>query len=124
MLKKMIEEAIRDLLTGDAGKDAPSFEPFKPGQKVIVRSRDAGCLYGTLECMDAKAFAVTLTDARQMWSWKATKGITILDCAEFGVDSAKCKFSPAKRRVTVLNACAVVEVSAAAIASLEAATNG
>lgn len=104
--------------------NAHEAQDFAPGQKVIVRSRDAGCWFGTLEKLDAKACAVTLTGARQMWYWKAARGITLMDCAEFGVEPTKCKFSVGKRRATMLNACAIIEVSAEAAQTMEAAYAG
>ena len=46
---------------------------------VIVRSRDAGVQFGYLDHFEGST--VYLRNARQMWSWTALKGGTLLDCA-------------------------------------------
>lgn len=88
------------------------------GDKVIVRSRDAGVLYGRFDGMDGST--IRLTEARQLWKWFAAKGITLIDVAEHGVDASKCKFSPSKGKVTVFNACALIGVTDSAAKSIEA----
>lgn len=82
---------------------------------VIVRSRDAGCIYGYL--LGYEGSTVHLRDARQMWSWTAAEGGTLLDCATHGVNAGK--FSATASRVTVIGACAIIDVSVKAIPSLE-----
>jgi len=89
------------------------------GDKVIVRSRDAGVLYGKLDSMDGST--IRLRDAVQMWKWFAASGHTLIDVATHGVDASQCKFSPSKGRVTVFNVCALIAVNDAAAASIEAA---
>jgi len=84
---------------------------------VIVRSRDAGVQYGYL--LGYEGSTVHLRDARQMWSWTAAEGGTLLDCATHGVKAGK--FSATASRVTVLSACAIIDVSAKALPSLERA---
>lgn len=87
------------------------------GRKVIVRSRDAGVQYGKL--VGYEGSTVHLTDARQMWSWTAAEGGTLLDCATHGVKAGK--FSTACASVTVIGACAIIDVTDKAAISLEAA---
>jgi hypothetical protein len=84
---------------------------------VIVRSRDAGCIYGYL--LGYEGSTVHLRDARQMWSWTAAEGGTLLDCATYGVRAGK--FSTPARHVIVIGACAIIDVSAKALPSLESA---
>ena len=80
-------------------------------KKVIVRSRDAGVLYGKL--VKVKNSTVTLQDAVQMWRWQAS-----------GVKQAGCKFSVKSAKITVLNACAVIECTKEAYASLQSVEGG
>lgn len=87
------------------------------GRKVIVRSRDAGVIYGEYAGNDGST--VNLKNARQLWKWHAAKGITLIDVATYGV-KAECKFSPAQATVTIFNACAMIDVTADASASIEA----
>ena len=97
---------------------APKTEAVEScGHYVIVRSRDAGCLYGLL--LGYEGSTVHLANARQMWSWTAAEGGTLLDCATHGVKAGK--FSTPADRVTVIGACAIIDVSAKARPSLEAA---
>jgi hypothetical protein len=86
------------------------------GRPVIVRSRDAGVQFGYLKGYCGST--VYLSDARQMWTWTAAQGGTLLDCAVHGVTSGK--FSAAAPAVTVFNACAIIDVQPAAIESLKA----
>lgn len=92
----------------------PSGE-IKPGHKVIVRSRDAGVQCG--ELVGYEGSTVHLRKARQMWSWTASKGGTLLDCARHGVSEGK--FSNVADAVTVIGACAIIAVHPDAASSLE-----
>jgi hypothetical protein len=89
------------------------------GRKVIVRSRDAGVLYGTLESVNGST--VEIADARQLWKWFAANGHTLIDVATYGVDASKCKFSPASASVTLVNVCAIIDTTEAAQKLIEAA---
>ena len=89
------------------------------GRKVIVRSKDAGVIYG--EFAGADGSTIHVMNGRQLWKWFAAKGHTLIDVAEHGVDASKCKFSPSSANVTVFNACALIDVTAKAAASIEAA---
>lgn len=86
------------------------------GRAVIVRSKDAGVQFGFLESYAADGSTVTLTKARQMWSWTAKEGGTLLDCAMHGVKAGK--FSGPADRVVVIGACAIIDCSKAAAESL------
>lgn len=90
------------------------------GKKVIVRSRDAGVLYGTL--VKFEGTTVWLTDAIQVWKWKAVKGGTLIDCAEYGIVKSGSKVSGKSSSTTVLGACAIIEVAESAKKSFEEAS--
>ena len=96
--------------------NAPQNPQFTIGQKVIVRSRDAGVLFGEYAGNDGST--IHLTTAIQMWKWFAAKGITLLDVATYGVKKSECKFSTAQAKLTVFNACALIEVTDEATKSL------
>lgn len=104
---------IAHLLTG---KNTSSPSPHI-GRVVIVRSRDAGVLYG--ECVAVNGHDVTLKNARQMWYWKALTGFVLVDCATKGVKSDACKFSTHQKELTVFNVCAIFDVEPDAFKSLE-----
>lgn len=84
---------------------------------VIVRSRDAGVQFGYLQEYAVDGSTVTITKARQMWSWTAAEGGTLLDCATHGV--SKGKFSTTAERVVVINACAIIDCTDKAVKTLE-----
>jgi hypothetical protein len=88
------------------------------GRKVIVRSRDAGVIYGEYAGNDGST--VHIKNGVQMWKWFAAKGISLIDVATYGVKKSDCKFSTATATVTVFNACALIDVTADAAASIEA----
>jgi hypothetical protein len=83
---------------------------------VIVRSRDAGVQFGYL--LGYQGSEVHLRDARQMWSWKAAKGGTLLDCATHGVSAKDCKFSGPVSRCIVISACAIIDCTPACVTSV------
>jgi hypothetical protein len=105
------------ILEGISAQPAPAAQG-QIGRKVIIRSRDAGVIYGEYAGNDGPTIHVT--NARQLWKWRASKGLTLIDVATYGVDPSGCKFSPASATLTVFNACALIEVSFAASVSIEA----
>jgi hypothetical protein len=102
--------------------DKPMVATVGLGRPVIVRSRDAGVLFGEYDGNDGST--VHLTKAVQMWRWKAAKGGTLADVAEYGVDASGCKFSFAKATVTIFNACAMIDCTEEASASIAAVKGG
>ena len=88
------------------------------GRKVIVRSRDAGVIYG--EYLGNDGAIIHLRNGVQMWKWFASKGHTLIDVAAHGVKKSECKFSPSSATVTVFNACALIDVTDEAAKSIEA----
>jgi hypothetical protein len=88
------------------------------GRKVIVRSRDAGVIFGEYAGNDGST--VHLRNGIQMWKWTAAQGISLIDVSTFGVKASGCKFSLATATVTVFNACALIDVTDAAAASIGA----
>lgn len=101
-----------------AGQQAGPREIPGNGRYVIVRSRDAGVQFGKLDRY-TEGGTVYLTDARQMWSWSAAEGGTLLDCATHGVKAGK--FSTVSPAVTVIGACAIIDCTDKAAKTLEAA---
>ena len=92
------------------------------GHVVIVRSRDAGVLWGNYQGREGAN--ISLTNAVQMWQWKAAKGGTLVDCAIHGVKASDCKFSTASATTTVFNACTLIDCSSEGAASLAKVEGG
>ena len=88
------------------------------GRKVIIRSREAGVIFGDYVGNDGST--VHVTNARQLWKWKAAQGLSLIDVATYGVDPNECNFSTAAATLTVFNACALIDVTSTASASIEA----
>ena len=86
------------------------------GRSVIVRSREMGVVFGEYDGNDGAN--VHLKNARQMWSWTALKGGTLLDCATHGV--SKGKISSVNDAVTVFNACGLIDCTSDAAKSIRA----
>ena len=103
---------------GNVPAFAPTPNQLGMGRKVIVRSRDAGVIYGEYAGNDGST--VHVRNGRQLWRWHAAKGISLIDVATYGVKASECKFSPANATVTVFNACALIDVTDAAAKSIEA----
>ena len=108
--------ALAAVLNGTKQEAKPAQVIGEIGRPVIVRSRDAGVLFGEYAGNDGST--IHLKNARQMWSWCAEKGGTLLDCAQFGVKADKSKFSVARGTATVFNACALIDCSVEAAASI------
>ena len=85
-------------------------KPAGDGRPVIVRSRDAGVIFGNYAGHEPNG-TVHLTNARQLWKWHAAQGGTLIDVAVHGVVASKCKFSPSNATLTVFNACALIDCS-------------
>ncbi len=109
--------AIASMLGNSPAPASPAPTARRP---VIVRSRDAGVQFGYLEGYEGST--VHLTNARQMWSWTAKAGGTLLDCATVGVKGGK--FSSVASAVTVIGACAIIDCSPEAVKTLEDAKWG
>jgi hypothetical protein len=109
---------IAAMISGAQQSSAPATIPGNL-RKVIVRSRDAGVIYGKLVSYTSDGALVHLQDARQMWSWTAKEGGTLIDCATFGVKAGKLSTSTAA--ATVIGACAIIDCTDAAAATLEGA---
>ena len=118
-LKQALE--IAKLLGAGEGQAVNAPEAVKgDGRAVIVRSRDAGVQFGYLDRYEGST--VYLTKVRQMWSWTAAEGGTLLDCATHGVKAGK--FSSAADAVIVIGACAIIDCTAKAVKTLESAKWG
>lgn len=111
----------KQLVAMFGGQQAGSREISGNGRHVIVRSRDAGVQFGKLDRY-TEGGTVYLTEARQMWSWTAAEGGTLLDCATHGVKAGK--FSTVSPAVTVIGACAIIDCTEKAAKTLEAAKWG
>lgn len=119
---------LNDLTIGEAKQLASMFggQPAQPAmiqgnrRAVIVRSRDAGVQCGELVEYATDGSTVTLVNARQMWRWRAKKGGTLLDCAQYGVEKNDSKFSERCNRIIVINACAIIDCTDEAVESFKA----
>lgn len=112
-LKDLIE--IANALGHNKETSSPT-QIGKFGRKVIVRSRDAGVIFGDYVGNDGST--VHLRNGVQLWEWTAAQGISLIDVATYGVKASGCKFSPAAATVTVFNACALIDVTDVAAASI------
>ena len=114
-LKDLIE--IANALGGQNIEEEKAPEPIgKIGRKVIVRSRDAGVIFG--DYMGNDGSTIHIRNGVQLWKWTAAQGISLIDVATYGVKASGCKFSPASATVTVFNACALIDVTDVATASI------
>lgn len=86
---------------------------------VIVRARDAGVHYGKLVAYDG--LTVWLRDSRRLWSWHAQKGIALSGVAVHGIDASKSKVDTLVSSIVITDACEIIDATAQAAASIEAA---
>ena len=114
--------ALATVLNGSKQDAKPVEVIGEIGRPVIVRSRDAGVLFG--EYAGNNGSTIHLKNAVQMWQWFAEKGGTLLDCATFGVKADKCKFSVSRGTATIFNACALIDCTPEAAASIRKVEGG
>jgi hypothetical protein len=86
------------------------------GRHVIVRARDAGVHFGKLAGYEGRI--VWLTDARRMWKWKAAKGISLSECAEFGVDHNNSKICCTVSKISIHDVAEIIDCSITGAASI------
>lgn len=84
-------------------------------KKVIVRTYSAGCFAGELLSREGKE--VTLRNARRLWSWAGAASLSEL--AMRGTSKPKdCKFPMPVSEIVLTEAIEIIDVSAAAWASI------
>lgn len=95
------------------------------GKYVIVRSNLSGSWAGTLASLDGTT--VELTGARRLWSWWAAKGVSLSGVAAYGLHPDKleeCRIAVPVTLVRITDAFEIIEASAEARSSIEAAEAG
>lgn len=89
------------------------------GDKVIIRARDAGVHFGTLQSVDGRT--VRLTNSRRMWRWwSAGDEISLSGVARHGLAGrSEVRIAGEVAEITILDACEIIAMTDTAIASLE-----
>lgn len=89
------------------------------GDKVIIRARDAGVHFGTLQSVDGRT--VRLTNSRRMWRWwSAGDEISLSGVARHGLaDRDEVRIAGQVAEISILDACEIIAMTDTAIASLE-----
>lgn len=82
---------------------------------VIVRTQSAGVFAGTLESRDGKE--VVLTNARRLWYWQGAASLSQMAMTGTSKPSG-CKFPPEVKRVTLIEAIEILDVTPEAQASI------
>jgi len=90
------------------------------GTYVIIRTYSAGVWAGNLDGKDGKE--VILSDARRMWRWFAAKGISLSECALYGINAEKSRIAESVPLVW-LEAIEIIPCCASAITSLKESPN-
>lgn len=87
------------------------------GNRVMVRSRDAGVFAGVL--VGRTDDTVVLEDARRIWYWAGAASLSEL--ATRGTSKpGQCKFPAAVPEVTVLGVCEIIPMTVEAVKSIQA----
>ena len=89
------------------------------GDKVIIRARDAGVHFGTLQSVDGRT--VRLTNSRRMWRWwRAGDETTLSGVARHGLaDRDEVRIAGEVSEISILDACEIIAMTDTAIFSLE-----
>jgi len=83
------------------------------GRKAIIRARDAGVHYGTVEAVEGRT--VVLSDSRRIWRWRGA--MTLSDLSLTGPAKSGdnyTRIAPAVERIAVLDACEIIPTAEAA----------
>ena len=120
---------IEELTIGQAKELATLFSaPQQPqtglnsllGKKCVVRTHSAGVWFG--EIAEKSGNEVIVKNARRMWRWWATEGISLSSVALHGVKYGESKIVEAVPAVW-LEAIELIPASDKAVASIEGAPN-
>lgn len=110
-------------------EEETGFKPLPPyekpynceliGKRVLVRSRMAGVMYGTLENINGQH--VSLSNARMLYRWRNENGgASLNDTVVDGLkDDAYSKLSKFNTKIELLEACSILEVSEKASRNLD-----
>lgn len=106
---------IDQLLESTKNSDAPYI-----GQKSIIRTFAAGVWFGTV----AQEYGekIELRNARRMWRWRVSQGISLSSCALYGVETDGSRIEPPVNSVW-LTPIEIIECTHVAIDSLETIEN-
>jgi len=77
------------------------------GRKAIIRARDAGVHYGTVESVEGQT--VVLADSRRIWRWRGANTLSDLSISgptKGGDDWTR--IAPAVDRIVILDACEII----------------
>lgn len=101
------------------GQAASPAVQYPIGDKVIIRARDAGVHFGTLQSVDGRT--VRLTNSRRMWRWwSAGDEISLSGVARHGLaDRDEVRIAGEVAEISILDACEIIAMTDKAIASLE-----
>lgn len=88
------------------------------GKRCIIRTYASGVFLGDVVKQDGRM--IELKNARRLWSWKASDGISLSAVAVDGVDGSKCKFPQVTPEHTILDALEIIPASEKCTASIDA----
>lgn len=109
-----------DTLSGAVTPKKPA-KATANGRLVIVRGEASGVVFGELIAHEGPV--VHVGNAIQLWEWTAKSGGTLIDVAAVGVAETGNKFSANSARATVMDACAIYDVTPEAAESIMDARN-
>lgn len=118
---------INDLTIGQAKELAAMFGAAQQpqqfvtphiGKRCIIRTYASGVFCAEVVAHDGRM--VELKNARRLWSWKASEGVSLSAVALNGVNPAECKFPAAVPAMTVLDALEIIPATGAALATIDA----
>ncbi len=101
-------------------QSAGSFTPHV-GKICIIRTYASGVFMALVVKQEGRM--VEMGDARRLWSWKASEGISLSAVAVDGVDSKSCKLPQPTPSHTVLDALEIIPASVKCIASVNSTPN-
>lgn len=88
------------------------------GEKVVVRTYSAGNWFGTLEQKSGNE--VILSDARRLWRWFASEGISLSEVSQYGIIHEHSRICEAVDSVWI-EAIEIITASKVAVKSIESA---
>ena len=111
---------LQSLLLGEHSVSEGLPLTYLKGKKVIIRTYSAGVHFGTLK--EKSGDEVLLTDARRLWHWHTTGGISLSSVAVDGIDQDKSKIAEPVASIW-LKAIEIIELTKEAIETIESAKN-
>lgn len=118
MKKELLLQLIELAASGETTPQAATPSPEKPhpmtGKNVLIRARNAGVHYGTLESADTGF--INLTNANRIWNWEGA--FTLSEVSQKGITKGRIAMTVPKLSIPTCDVAEIITLNEKARESL------